>query len=454
MNDVLIYLPFALSFLIGYLLISLVLKDTGPIGPLFRLSLAGGIGLGVSSYLTFLNFMVLDRFNAPFLIVGHATVLFLIFLGLLASAKRPASSRPSHKFPLTDILSFVGLIIIFIPIYYIATFYPYGGWDAWAVWHFKSKFLFLADSHWRNMFDPVLWRSSPHYPLLLPFINVWGWALQQKAIYQIPLITSLLFTFLTCSLLVSSLQKLTSSRWSFLTALVILTLPFYTKTAVSQYADVVLGYYTLAALVCLVLGGMQRMRRYCFLSGIFVGFLSFTKPEGLIASLLLMSLGSLYLLWSNNPKRKELLLSYTIGAAMTLIPSLLFYWLIAPANITSFNGFISQAPPSTLERLKVIFVYYLLEWLTPKWNGLLIILFLAVIAGARLCFRKETWVLPTFLFLYIAGVTLYYWMNTYFEILWWLSVTLNRVIASLLPVVLWWVFFALGREQHKQPPND
>ncbi|HSV43653.1 MAG TPA: hypothetical protein VLJ10_03775, partial [Candidatus Bathyarchaeia archaeon] len=54
--------------------------------------------------------------------------------------------------------------------------------------------------------------------------------------------------------------------------------------------------------------------------------------------------------------------------------------------------------------------------------------------------RKEILLIPLFLAGYLGIVILYYWINTYFPIAWWLAVSASRILASLLPVTSVWIF--------------
>src|SRR6185295_5546043 len=99
-------------------------------------------------------------------------------------------------------------------------------------------------------------------------------------------------------------------------------LPLYAKTSISQYADGVLSFYLLAALICLARAQQLGQRRYALLGGMFAGFLSFCKPEGLVAALILI--GSFVVLVGNplDKAKRPLLLSFLAGAGITLVPSL------------------------------------------------------------------------------------------------------------------------------------
>jgi hypothetical protein len=45
-------------------------------------------------------------------------------------------------------------------------------------------------------------------------------------------------------------------------------------------------------------------------------------------------------------------------------------------------------------------------------------------------------------------------VNTFFEIIWWVSTTLNRILYALAPVVIFWVFLAILRTLNKKDSHN
>ena len=468
MKSLLIYLPFLLSLINGYLFVGFLFRKNMASLSFLHFFLAGGLGLGISGQVAFLNFILFGKFNALF-IAGFHLILF-IFLSLLCFCKaRAVFSVPfqGNKFHLPHIAALVGIIVLFIPTWYIANFYIYGGWDAWAVWNLKSRMLFLSDD-WQRIFHPALWRSSPHYPLLLPFINIWGWTFAGETLPQLPTLTSLIFTFLTLGLLYFSLKKFISPLIAFVSVSVIMTLPLFVRLATSQYSDMVVGYYLSAGMFCLILATSLKMEGFAVLAGLMTGFLSFTKNEGLLASVVLVCLGIPYLLReSPREERKRFLLSFLEAVFISHIPAIAFQIFYAPEDILMINGLTSREHPVSLLRLKTIFGYYLIElglpvfnlmtmiktnWDTSqiipmKWHGVWIVFFIGLIAGGRRCFRPPIALIPLFLLFYLLAISGWYFINTWRPVDWWLSVTFARVMFSLLPLFIFWIFYTLWGEK-------
>ncbi len=461
--------PYLISFLIGYFLISLTFSLTHgnqrsrtlPNSPPLYLHffLAAGLGLSMSANIVFYILVFVDRINKNFSIQFNLLLLFLLVLAQFYFCRK--NKNPFWKLAGWDLQKSAAIfliVLLLIPLWkYAQLFQPFGGWDAWQVWNFKAKFLTLGEDHWKNMFSPLLWRSSPHYPLLLPLINVWAWLFLDQPLDIVPLITASLFTFLTGGLLFSSLSSLTKNYHAIFATLLIFTLPFWALLATSQYSDIVLAYYLLASMICWLEGSRQNSPAYLFLSGLFLGSLSFTKSEGTIAVTVIFLLAIFYTFFNKAKTydhKLKLFFSFLVGSAINGLPTLLFEWLYAPMNQTFINGLISTSHPASLERFKVIMVFFLVEIINKKWNGLWILLMAGIFLSKGKGFNKTLIIFPLFLGTYLMIVLVYYFLNTYFEIFWWLQNTLARILFGILPVVIFWVFVSLEWEDKKSRSNE
>lgn len=451
MKILLTALPFLLSLPLGYLLIELIFYKGQKPQPFVQLFLASGLGLAASGYLTFFSFALLNHLNKVLIVGIHIILILLLFVIKLNFLKSKTSRWNDESLTSRNIGLWIILLAAFIPIWFQAKYYPYGGWDAWSVWNFKAKFLFLAGDKWQNLFDPILWRSSPHYPLMLPLINVWGWIFLKNPNHTVPLITSIAFTFLTAGLLLSALISSTKSHFSIFAPLLFLTLPFYGKLATSQYSDLVLGYYAFASLYCIIENFKNKRISYAVLAGIFLGFLSFTKPEGMILVLIIVGLSMLILLLNRKKTTKDFwklsIVCLLVAAFFAALPTIIFQIQYSPANQTFINGLTSKDNPSTFYRAKMIGAFILMEFRSRKWNWIWILLLLGMLLSYRRCFRREMIIIPISLLIYLSAVLFYYFLNTYFDIRWWLTVTLNRILFSILPIMTFWIFDSIWREK-------
>jgi len=446
MKTFLIYLPYVISFLIGYFLLHLLFrKEEKLYWPIF-ITLAFGFGLGLSSIITFLSFVIFNQLNPPFLILSHLILLLILFTQHLIYVFKNKTYLIDQQTLFNNLAPIFLLSLISVPLWYQSHFYAHGGWDAWTVWNLKAKILFLGGENWQNMFDPVLWRSSQFYPLLVPLINVWGWIATGEVTHTTTVLTSFFFTFLSTGLLFFALKDCTKSYFAIVPALVLLTLPIFNKLSLSQYVDNTMGFFLLAIIYCLIQSKKRNSAPFSLMAGIFCGFLSFAKTEGMVAAVLLIGLGIVFFYFRNKEQiNREIIFALLLGAFIAFIPTIYFNVVYAPENQTFINGLTSLQRPASFYRLKVIFAFYFLElfYWKSNWNGIWFVLCLGLLFSGRRSLNSKIIIFPAFFLIYFMITTFYYYLNTYFKIDWWLQVTLHRIIFALLPAVFFWVFYSL-----------
>lgn len=449
MNLLLTILAYLLPSVIGYLALKELLRAEKGTDPFLLLFLAPGAGFIFTAYTLFASLLVFDQINWPAAIIAH----FLTALSLGLWSYRRQKSRPSKTTSpqRMDWICLAVLCVFFIPIWIYAHTYPMGGWDAWQVWNFKAKFLYLGAENWKNMLEPTQWRSSPHYPLFLPLIVAWGWIWNGSAVFTAPLFVSTVYTFLCGGLLFAGLKHRTQSRQALWAGAALISLPLFVQFGTSQYCDALLGYYLLASLICSMAAYKNKSSAFALLSGAFAGALSFTKPEGAIATLLLAGLNILYLKsgasWAQN---KRILSSCITALLIFALPAVIFTTAFSPGNQTFINGLTSADKPSTLLRLQFILAGMGASLTGRHWAFFWIVMLLGILLGWKKCINRSLWILPGFLAAYLAVIIFYYWLNTYFDIAWWMKNTLNRILFSLLPVIVFWAFTCLHTEQEQK----
>jgi len=395
----LLYLPYVISLLLGYFLIALIFRQRNKISFFLHIFLAGGLGLGLSGHMTFLSFVIFDQLNPAFIIITNLVLLGL-FLGthLYLGLKNKEFGLTFKNLHWKPFIPIIVLILVAVPLWIHSHFYAFGGWDAWSTWNLKAKIMFLGGTHWKNLFDPLLWRASPHYPLLLPSIINWGWLFVNETTHRAPVFTAFTFSFMTVGLLYLSLKRITKSIYAILTPIALLTLPLFIKLSFSQYSDILVSYYLLASVFCLIMAKVENIKPYSFLSGLFIGLMGFAKSEGLLAAGILIALVIPYIYWKNNSQDKKKLVGlFLLGAALTLIPTALFYLFYSPGNQTVIDGLSSPTKPVTLFRAKLIGSFYIMELISPKWNGLWIILFVGILVSKLRSLKPDLIIIPIFL---------------------------------------------------------
>ena len=200
----------------------------------------------------------------------------------------------------------------------------------------------------------------------------------------------------------------------------------------------------------LVLAKKNRSLRWALLAGIFLGLLSFTKNEGMALSFLTAVFSVPYLLGKKADGRK-LLFPLALGILATGIWTLIFKFAYAPKNMSFINGLASAEAPSTLRRLVIILYWYFREFISQQYHGLWFICTFAVLAGWRKSFGRLLWLIPAVLSLYYGIITVYYYLNTFFPVVWWLQVSLHRIDYALIPLACFWSFYALWQDKKEGP---
>lgn len=444
-------LALAASTVLGYLCV-VRLRRTAQLSGTLVWIFAVCLGLGLSGIAVFILHLVAGWHAAW---TPIAVVMAAISLMLICPSRVPI--EPFHI--RGGGASIILLFIIGIFMLCEANYYPLGGWDAWSCWNLKAKFIYLGRESWKDIFDPILWRSNTQYPLLLPCITVWFWDWIGQAPQWVPMLNSALFTVLSAGILLFTLKKIVTGTILLensrkivpvtifqklagklclsqffplvLTAAVFLV-PFNVTLGASQYNDVVVGMFLIAAFSCLLLDEF-------LLCGVFLGLLSFTKTEGMAAALILAAI----IVWKMPKARRAFLVSFLAA----LLPTLIFQLTMAPHNEAFVNGLLSTLKPSTLERLQMVLVYPLFEIIHMKWNGIWIWLILSAAVTWRHAFTGRQGMFALFAGTYLIVLLAYYQINTFFDIRWWMDNTLSRLLYALLPAIALWVGISLNAKK-------
>jgi hypothetical protein len=415
-------LALAIAIFIGIFTLRLIVKENIPKG--LGILLGAALGLGIMGQMIFYIQLVGDNFN-PFL----PPFLSLLLVGILFWQNKKIKKTSKEPFFKENLLV---LLVILIPLWLEGNFFHMGGWDAWSCWNLKAKFIFLGQQNWKDMFDPILWRSNTGYPLVLPTMNVWFWhwtGFSQNVLFY----NAIVISILTAGLLLFGLQSLNVPKLpSIIVTLTVFLLAFGNTLCVSQYSDILFSLYLLCFFICYFLFYQTKEKPLLIVMAIFIGLLSFTKNEGLAASAILAALILL-----QRPLKPWLFIGAVILASL---PTLIFILHMAPKSQAFINGFLSTSKPTSFERLKFILTYTLWELTSLKWMGIWILAGLGLALGWKKAFDKPLMSVGIFIACYLAVVIGYYQINTFFDdISWWMDFTLNRILFALLPSVFLWM---------------
>lgn len=169
-----------------------------------------------------------------------------------------------------------------------SAYHAHGGWDAWAIWNLRARFLFRAPEHWQLALSPVLSWSHPDYPLLLPSMVLRGWRLAGNDTTAVPVMVAGMYTFGAVALVRGAVGALRGSTQGNLAGLIMLANYAFLKHGASQFADVELAYFILTAVALMVLAQPHRGMRISLLllAGLALGLAAWTKNEGQLFALL------------------------------------------------------------------------------------------------------------------------------------------------------------------------
>jgi hypothetical protein len=170
---------------------------------LLRLPMAMGLGVGIHATGFFLSLLLFDGTLAGIAVVD-AVLLLLAGAGWVANRSAEA---PTFEPPLPHLGSLRrGLAVFLILLLLVSTIAfvfasieePHGGWDAWAIWNLRARFLARADTHWPAAFSSNMQHTD--YPLLVPgaIARIWTYSPGESPLAPIALV--LLFALSTIAL--------------------------------------------------------------------------------------------------------------------------------------------------------------------------------------------------------------------------------------------------------------
>lgn len=303
-------------------------------------SLAVGFGVALSSATYLLWLAGLQAWRHGLLLIDGAC---LIVFGALAWRKHQSArgtSAPPRRASLWERLAtliFVGLMLVtMLGFASNALHNPHGGWDAWAIWNLRARFLFRGAAHWWEAFSETLAWSHPDYPLLLPGAIARAWQYGGQETQAVPALIGFLFTFATVGLTVWSVGRLRGRFHGLLAGLVLLATPVFLQHGASQYAEPPLAFYFLATLVLLALAEASpkaERYRWLFLAALSAGCGAWTKNEGVLFLLAVLAVHATRRVWWGDRRWSRPELTWVgVGMAGPTLLLVVFKKALAPAN--------------------------------------------------------------------------------------------------------------------------
>lgn len=420
-------LPFLISFYLGYLFIDQFLRNQREWTDL-DVFLVPGIGLGLSSQIVFFCLLFFHH-NSPIAVL----IIHLILISFLFKKRLGHASKHSLTLVWSRFLLFAMPFLIYIVL--TALIRPYGEWDAWSYWNFRANFIMHSGGRWEEIFH---YNLQGFHPLLLPLIIVWGWSISGQETTLIPMLVSIVFTISTAGLLMGALRSYMSARLAILAGIFLCSIPYFLYHGTSQYADILTAYFLLASGVL----GIKLFEKVSWsnsiLCGICLGLLAFSKDNGIVAAVLLfLTLGVALL----KEEKNKLNFNYTaigffiIGISVVIVKYLSSFNKINHAYDIVFSQIFQ------IQRWSIIINYLYATFFIPYWGGFWIVVLLAFGLGWRKLKQAEAGFIFHFIWIYFSLYLIIFCISV-LQLDWLLSVSLDRFLYLLMPLLIFNVFYA------------
>jgi len=255
---------------------------------MLKASVSLAVGIGITSSLFFID-LVVGVQCAPSFVLSE--LVFLLVAAVVSMTlwqpSRDISWKPpspSHKQKVLRAIAWMSLLAsggVFLMSYigYRRNF-PHAGWDAWAIWDLRARFLYRGGANWKDAFSPALSWSHPDYPLLLPASIARCWEYLGRETMAAVTAVQLTFGVLTVAGLGSAIAILRGRVQSALASLVLLSTPFFLRHTAAGFADVALGAYLVSALAMVCIQETASRPAFLVTAGMLAGFAAWTKNEG------------------------------------------------------------------------------------------------------------------------------------------------------------------------------
>ena len=411
-----------------------------PVRGVFRAALALLFGLGIWSagYCVALFAAGADprvRLVKDALLVAAGTGVLLLRPARPAAAQTHESgfTRSTLRWPAYALAVTAVLATAFFAEHTIR--HPDGGWDAWAIWNLRARFLARGGAGFRAAFSPeLLFWAHRDYPLLLPGVVAQAFLLFRSESPWVPAAVSYSFAASAVALLGAAVRELRGPGWGALAALALLSTPCFVGFASNQQADVPVGAFVLAACSLIALALESAQPRTLLPAGFAASLAAWTKNEGALY-LGCLAAGLLVTRWAPPRERVRGLFRFGLGALPLLL--LLAWFKLRVAHESDLFGEPTAArlldPGRWGELLAGLLrrIVYFQDW--ALWLVAGIALF--AMSLLRLPRRPAARVVGVAIALALA-VTLAVYVIQPHPLLWFFRASIDRVLIQLWPSAL------------------
>ncbi len=439
---------------------------------LIKISLGFGAGLGLMSLVSFLLLFIFHQLNLPIVLMGDVLIMtFVVCLNRMVKAKnlQPSVCRvllqtsiPQASTSLTSVLFIATIIMLYCALllfFFWSSSLPHGAWDAWSIWNANARFIFRGGTVWKQALSSVLLGSSTDYPWMYPVVIARLWFYTGKDVTIVPIIISAIYMFGTALLLGSCLLVLRGKQQALLAVIVLLATPFFILHSASQMADIPLGYYFLATMVCWQLflhysSSTSHMNAsFLFLTGLFAGLSMFMKNEG-IFFIIMLSIN--YFITSNRWQMyRFFLLGIAPFVAMNIWTRIVF---MKPALATgSFSSpYLSRLFDFSRHEIALSAFWFVGktfgQFAIPIWLLLCLYLCVTGIKLPRDVFYQTLTILWQILLMLVGYYAIYIFISP--DIVWHIKSSLDRLYLQLWPTFLLFYFLLVGELKNTKQHNN
>jgi len=350
------------------------------------------------------------------------TTIAIAAAAILLFRYLPGAQNDTNKKPYA-ILAYIFLAagLYFIVANTNAHFKKHGDWDAWAIWNNHAAFL-RSPEHWRNMLANTT--SHPDYPLCLPATIAFFQRLAGPQLL-IPFLVSFVIMFwIPVIIYIEHYKK--NIVIALAALLFFATNESYIIRGLSQYADTMLAFFFLAALVCM--NYAEENKKYISLAAAFLGCCMWTKNEGIVLAVIFCLFYIDVLFAPRNIK-------YTLGGiALPFAALLTFKLAYAPANdMVAGQAKTKLSELLTLPRAKMIWDFFKVNlgkhftYIKPAFC-----LYILACIMQRKWPERQMWLLICCMLAYFL-----IYMITPRDLEWQLATSQDRLMHQLMPAMMY-----------------
>ncbi len=299
-----------------------------------RLAMAPAFGLGLLSLVYFAVRTVMGGTGGVVLVAFATLAMGLAGFAWWRAASAEAENREWAKGPTWLWLVFgavAGVAAFTLTLILIAS--PHGEWDAWSIWNLRARFLFRATEA-AAPFDPLLNWSHPDYPLLVPASVAGLWTWNGGETQWLAAAVAVVFWASAVFVPVLVLARLRGTAMGLTAGLALAGMPLLTRNASAMYADVVVGYFFVAAIGLGLLAIQTRAGRgAAILAGVAAGMAAWSKNEGLLfCGIFVVTFVGVVRSRAELAERIRLVVPLVVGMLLVLAFVGHFKYHFAPAN--------------------------------------------------------------------------------------------------------------------------